>query len=153
MAETEPPIPPHLEAYAPQLSDEELVNLPTRALNRFFHVNNIPKDVQTYFKLKRRCIKNRYYARACRHRRLNRSTELQEKTTVLQKEVMQVRLEKKLCQLIIAYLANQLINASKDIALCNSKCSENHREHLKKISDEEDGEFDDKIKQLTDYLE
>ena len=50
-------------------TDEELVTLPTRELNE--RLRNFNKEVKIQIKQKRRLLKNRGYARACRNRRID----------------------------------------------------------------------------------
>ncbi|CAL4171259.1 unnamed protein product [Meganyctiphanes norvegica] len=57
------------------ISDDELVTLSVRELNRRLH--NYPKDLQTKYKQKRRTLKNRGYAQSCRTKRQNYKHELE----------------------------------------------------------------------------
>lgn len=59
------------------ISDDELVSLSVRELNRKLH--HMPKDQQTKFKQRRRTLKNRGYAQSCRTKRQNYKVDLENK--------------------------------------------------------------------------
>ncbi|ROT78553.1 putative transcription factor MafA [Penaeus vannamei] len=71
------------------ISDEELVTLSVRELNRRLH--NMPKDLQTKFKQKRRTLKNRGYAQSCRTKRQNYKMELENVNRTLQTENQRIQ--------------------------------------------------------------
>lgn len=79
-----PNLPNHL-----YISDEELVTLSVRELNRRLH--NMPKEFQTKFKQKRRTLKNRGYAQSCRTKRQTYKTELEHRNKELDQEVQRLR--------------------------------------------------------------
>ena len=85
------PMGPHPPGAAVYISDEELVNLSVRDLNRRLH--NTPKEVQTKFKQKRRTLKNRGYAQNCRFKRQNYKQELESKNRDLQTEMQRMSSE------------------------------------------------------------
>ena len=71
------------------LSDEELVTLPVRELNR--RLQGVPKDVVLHLKQKRRTLKNRGYAQNCRTKRLQHRWELEKHNEGLQGELERLR--------------------------------------------------------------
>lgn len=73
------------------ISDEELVTLSVRELNRRLH--NMSKDLQTKFKQKRRTLKNRGYAQSCRTKRQNYKMELETVNRTLQNENQRIQAE------------------------------------------------------------
>ncbi|XP_045585817.1 neural retina-specific leucine zipper protein-like [Procambarus clarkii] len=73
------------------ISDDELVTLSVRELNRRLH--NMPKDLQTKFKQKRRTLKNRGYAQSCRTKRQNYKTELEQINRNMQSENQRIQAE------------------------------------------------------------
>ncbi|KAK7074911.1 hypothetical protein SK128_010624 [Halocaridina rubra] len=85
-----------------ELSDEELTKLSVKELNkRLFHV---PKLLQDEVKKKRRTLKNRGYAQACRTKRVAYQKELKQIIKGLQKENTDTRKEvSRLSQQIILY--------------------------------------------------
>ena len=66
---------------SPRITDEELVNLSVRDLNR--KLNNLDKEERSSLKKKRRLLKNRGYAQTCRSRRITHQRTLQEENDQL----------------------------------------------------------------------
>jgi len=60
------------------LSDEDLILKPTKELNQLLKASNLREDQKMRLKLKRRTLKNRGYAAACRNKKEGRSQELDE---------------------------------------------------------------------------
>jgi len=72
-----------------ELSDEELVLLPVRELNR--RLQGVSKEVVLHLKQKRRTLKNRGYAQNCRTKRLQHRWELEKNNDGLLNELDSLR--------------------------------------------------------------
>lgn len=79
-----PTLPQQMGGYS--ISDDELVSLSVRELNRKLH--HMPKDQQTKYKQKRRTLKNRGYAQSCRMKRQNYKMELEGELKRAKTEIM-----------------------------------------------------------------
>ncbi|XP_076065714.1 uncharacterized protein LOC143039489 [Oratosquilla oratoria] len=79
---------PHSNVY---ISDDELITLSVRELNRRLH--NMSKDLQTKYKQKRRTLKNRGYAQSCRTKRQNYKMELENINRSLQNDNQRLKTE------------------------------------------------------------
>lgn len=73
------------------LSDEELINLSVRELNRV--LRGLTRDEITKLKQRRRTLKNRGYAASCREKRLTQKEELEMERAILRDEVDRLRQE------------------------------------------------------------
>ena len=73
------------------LSDEELLQLPIRELNR--RLKELSKEDQSRMKQRRRTLKNRGYAQSCRSRRLETTKDLDKKKVLLEAEIEAIRAE------------------------------------------------------------
>jgi len=67
------------------LSDDQLIQLPVRELNKKLH--GLPRDTVVKLKQKRRTLKNRGYAQNCRTKRLQQRNQLEDKNKILLKEL------------------------------------------------------------------
>jgi len=74
-----------------ELSDDELVLLPVRELNR--RLQGVSKEVVLQLKQKRRTLKNRGYAQNCRTKRLQHRWELEKHNDGLMSELDKLRLQ------------------------------------------------------------
>merc|ERR1712168_505575 len=75
-------------------TDEELMTLPTRELNE--RLRNFNKDVKIQIKQKRRLLKNRGYARACRNRRIDNQKYFYEENQKLKQMLEMVTTERNI---------------------------------------------------------
>ncbi|XP_050727067.1 transcription factor MafA-like [Eriocheir sinensis] len=79
-----PTLPQQTGSYS--ISDDELVTLSVRELNRKLH--HMPKEHQTKYKQKRRTLKNRGYAQSCRMKRQNYKMELESDLKLAKNEII-----------------------------------------------------------------
>jgi len=77
------------ESSSSKLSDEELVSLTVRELNR--HLRSVSPEESRRLKQRRRTLKNRGYAASCRIKRLTQKDELDIERGKLQEEVDKVK--------------------------------------------------------------
>jgi len=73
------------------ITDEELVTLSVRELNR--RVHGLPRDIVTKLKRKRRTLKNRGYAQNCRTKRLQQRDSLEKENSILLDELNKLKAE------------------------------------------------------------
>ena len=78
-------------SYGPNISDDNLVNLSVRELNRL--LRGLARDDVLKLKQRRRTLKNRGYAANCRERRITQKEVLQDERNCLQSEVYKLRHE------------------------------------------------------------
>merc|ERR1719483_446597 len=60
------------------ISDEELVTLSVRDLNRHLKIRGLTREEITLMKQRRRTVKNRGYAASCRTKRLDNKSDLEQ---------------------------------------------------------------------------
>jgi len=72
-----------------EISDSELIKLPTRELNR--RLQSLSPDERRVLKQRRRTLKNRGYAQICRSRRVGHHHQLETTNQGLQREVQQLK--------------------------------------------------------------
>lgn len=71
------------------MSDDELMGLPVRDLNR--HLRGLPRNEVLKLKQRRRTLKNRGYAANCREKRMSQKEELELERHELQSEIDRLR--------------------------------------------------------------
>ena len=76
---------------ANQISDDNLVSLTVRELNRL--LRGLTKDDISKLKQRRRTLKNRGYAASCREKRISQREELEVERSVLRREVDRLQRE------------------------------------------------------------
>lgn len=84
----------HLGDALPSVTDDELVALSVRDLNK--RLRNLTKDEKTKYKQRRRLLKNRGYAQTCRTRRIHNQQAKEVENERLKELLQQVTLERNL---------------------------------------------------------
>jgi len=94
------------------LSEDQLIALPVRELNKKLH--GLPKEVVTKLKQKRRTLKNRGYAQNCRTKRLQQRNQLEEKNKLLHKDVQRLIQERDMYKAKFELLRRQIHQQSNN---------------------------------------
>merc|ERR1711894_258698 len=69
------------------ISDEELVTLSVRDLNRHLKIRGLTREEITLMKQRRRTLKNRGYAASCRIKRLEQKGDLEQENSQMREEI------------------------------------------------------------------
>ena len=86
---SEPQSPQVLQVSTGQFSDDELVHLPIRELNK--RLRNLPKEEAQKVRKRRRSLKNRGYATSCRQRRVALKDCLESQNQRLKEQLRQMK--------------------------------------------------------------
>ncbi|XP_075557638.1 transcription factor MafK-like [Dermacentor variabilis] len=77
------------------MSDEELVHLSVRDLNRQLKASGLTRSEIVKMKQRRRTLKNRGYAASCRNKRLEQKDDLEGERAVVNQEITRLQEENK----------------------------------------------------------
>ncbi|XP_076312061.1 transcription factor MafK-like [Tachypleus tridentatus] len=80
------------------ISDDELVSLSVRELNRHLKMSGLNRSEIVKMKQRRRTLKNRGYAASCRNKRMEQKDELEHDKTVTVTEINKLREENRKIQ-------------------------------------------------------
>ncbi|GFY77437.1 transcription factor MafG [Trichonephila inaurata madagascariensis] len=85
-------------SYSTEISDDELVTLTVRDLNRLLKNSGLSRTEIQRMKQRRRTLKNRGYAASCRNKRLEQKDELQFDRAVVIRDINALKEENKLLE-------------------------------------------------------
>ncbi|CAN7938738.1 unnamed protein product [Ixodes hexagonus] len=77
------------------ISDEQLVHLTVRDLNRQLKASGLTRSEMVKMKQRRRTLKNRGYAASCRNKRLEQKDDLEGERAVVVQEISRLRSENR----------------------------------------------------------
>lgn len=77
------------------ITDEELVHMTVRELNRQLKASGLTKIEMVKMKQRRRTLKNRGYAASCRNKRLEQRDDLEGERSIVVQEISRLRHENK----------------------------------------------------------
>lgn len=80
------------------MSDEELVQLSVRDLNRQLKASGLTRSEIVKMKQRRRTLKNRGYAASCRNKRLEQKDDLEGERAIVVQEISRLRSENKVLE-------------------------------------------------------
>lgn len=103
------------------LTDDELVTLPVRELNR--RLQGVSKDIILHLKQKRRTLKNRGYAQNCRTKRLQHRWELEKNNEGLAGELESLRRQ-------VVSLAQERDSYRRQYEQLRQRCQQSHHAHV-----------------------
>ncbi|XP_055938162.1 transcription factor MafK-like [Argiope bruennichi] len=85
----------HALSSSAEISDDELVSLTVRDLNRLLKNSGLSRSEIQRMKQRRRTLKNRGYAASCRNKRLEQKDELQYDRAIIVRDINNLKLENK----------------------------------------------------------
>jgi len=93
------------------ISNQEMVTMSTKEINKFFKKSEIPKELQKELKQERRTLKNRGYAAICRERK-EKQREDEERTIKKKIDLLKHNFKLKLCEIKEAKREKEKLNLS-----------------------------------------
>ncbi|XP_054718292.1 transcription factor MafK-like [Uloborus diversus] len=109
-------------SYPNEISDDELISLTVRDLNRLLKSSGLTKAEVQRLKQRRRTLKNRGYAASCRNKRLEQKDDLQNERSMVLKDINYFKennklIESELCQLKKKYESLRQFAIQQKIAI------------------------------------
>lgn len=86
---------PHAISNKIRITDEELVRMSVRELNRQLKASGLTKMEMVKMKQRRRTLKNRGYAASCRNKRLEQKDDLEGERSVVVQEITRLKQENR----------------------------------------------------------